>query len=124
MSPSTHSHPGNPNELSPYKSGALPLDTSTASKEQPFEFVALTLHVATHSPAPGAKIASKGKIPGISRVPRGPGEGEDCTCVVLVPGKPASEHSVEAVSGENDADGVSGRWAMIESVGRWDARFG
>lgn len=89
---------------------------SLAAEEN--SFVALTLHVATHSPAPGARLASKGKVPGISRVPRGPGEGEHCTCVILVP-----EDSDDMNNSEKEGE-VGGKWAMVESVGRWDARFG
>lgn len=87
-------------------------------------FVALTLHVAAHSPAPGVKLALKGKAPDISKVPRGPGEGEDCTCVVLVPeDSVSSAHSIEAMQNVKETKD-RGRWAMVESVGRWDTRFG
>jgi len=48
-------------------------------------------------------------------------EGEDTACVILAP-----EGTADAMAGEpaRDSDENNRSWVMLESIGKWDSRFG
>ncbi|KAI0057440.1 hypothetical protein BV25DRAFT_1863361 [Artomyces pyxidatus] len=88
-------------------------------------FIGLTVHGTSHAP-----------VPTPHRIPRP--EGEDTVALILAPEEGLGEAVVKAVGGEQTAGRgwsvqaeiedvqtkVLGRWAMVEAVGKWNARFG
>ena len=57
------------------------------------------------------------------RIPRL--EGEDTASVVLAPYGASSAMTGESASAsEENSLRVSGSWVMLESIGKWDSRFG
>ncbi|KAI0272541.1 ribonuclease P 40kDa subunit-domain-containing protein [Gloeopeniophorella convolvens] len=74
----------------------LPERAPTASGSP---LIALTIHGSTEAPVP---------MP--YRLPRS--DGEDTASIILVPGSSPNE------------DNTGGQWAMLETIGKWDSRFG
>jgi len=68
--------------------------------------IGLTIHGSTGVP-----------IFTLPRVPRL--EGEDTACIIL-----AHEGTDDPVTSSGEEMGLNGSWVMLESIGKWDSRFG
>ncbi|KAF8269771.1 ribonuclease P 40kDa subunit-domain-containing protein [Lactarius quietus] len=85
------------------------------------KIVDTAVHVAASSGVPliGLTIHGSTEVPVLtpSRMPRS--EGEDTVSVLLFPGDVD-----EGTTNKTDNRKSSGSWAMVESIGKWDTRFG